>query len=77
MPDWMAYICSCLNANDEAFRYLEAAYAEHSAWLVYLKQFFWLDNLRSDPRFGSLLRRMNFPDHVERATRGSGSVVSS
>jgi len=77
MPDWMAYIFSCLNANDEAFRYLEAAYAEHSAWLVYLKQFFWLDNLRSDPRFGSLLRRMNFPDHVERATRGSGSVVSS
>jgi hypothetical protein len=29
--------------------------------MVYTKLFPWLDNLRSDPRFQHLLRRMNFP----------------
>ena len=61
MPDWMAYIYSCLNEKDEAFRWLEKAYQERSAWLVYMNMAPWLDNLRSDSRFDDLLRRMNFP----------------
>jgi TolB-like protein/Flp pilus assembly protein TadD len=64
MPDWIAYIYACLNEKDEAFYWLEKAYEGRSPWLAYAAGFLWLDNLRSDPRFDALLRRMNFPHGV-------------
>ena len=57
----MGMIYAGLNENDEAFRYLEDAYRERAAWMVFLKVDPRLDNLRSDPRFQNLLRRMSFP----------------
>jgi len=54
-------ICAALNKNDEALRYLEDAYRDRAAWMIFLKVDPRLDNLRSDPRFQDLLRRMNFP----------------
>lgn len=64
MPDWIAYVYACLNEKDEAFHWLNKAYDRRSPWLAYAAGFFWLDNLRSDPRYDALLRRMNFPDGI-------------
>jgi TolB-like protein/Flp pilus assembly protein TadD len=60
-PYVMGMICAALNKNDEALRYLEDAYRDRAAWMIFLKVDPRLDNLRSDPRFQDLLRRMNFP----------------
>lgn len=60
-PYWPAVIYASLNETNEAFRCLEAAYQERSAWMVYTKHWAWIDTLRDDPRFDDLLRRMNFP----------------
>jgi TolB-like protein/DNA-binding winged helix-turn-helix (wHTH) protein/Tfp pilus assembly protein PilF len=53
--DWYVW----LDEKDQAFAWLEKAYAEHDGWLVYLKVEPRYDRLRSDPRFTDLLRRMN------------------
>ncbi len=47
---------------DEAFRWLEKAYEEHSPNLVFLKIAPFWQGLQADPRSQSLLRRMNFPE---------------
>jgi hypothetical protein len=44
--------------RDEAFQWLEKAYHERSAWLVCARVDPKYDNLRSDPRFADLLRRL-------------------
>jgi tetratricopeptide (TPR) repeat protein len=61
MPYYVARICAALNDKEEAFRLLDTAYREHAPWMVTLKTDPSFDNLRSDPRFQDLLRRMNFP----------------
>ena len=58
---WPAVICGSLGDRDEAFRLLETSYREHAPWIPYLKVVPFVDDLRSDPRFDSLLRLMNFP----------------
>ena len=55
-------IHAALGEKDEAFAWLEKAYDEHSFFLVFLPADPWFDPLRDDPRFQSLLRRMNFPE---------------
>jgi hypothetical protein len=40
---------------------LERAFEEHDQWMVDIKSYPAWDALRSDPRFQSLVRRMNFP----------------
>jgi len=48
-----------LRQNDEAFALLERAVDAHDAWLVYsLTDFATLDDLRPDPRFAALRRRV-------------------
>jgi TolB-like protein/Flp pilus assembly protein TadD len=61
MPYWIATIYGGLGNKEEAFRWLERAYHDRSAWIAFLKVQPWFDNLRSDPRFQDLVRRMNFP----------------
>jgi len=46
---------------DQAFALAERAYKERSPDLIWLKVDPMLDPLRSDPRYQTLLRRMNFP----------------
>jgi tetratricopeptide (TPR) repeat protein len=61
-PYMLARIYIALDKNDDAFHWLETAYRTRAAAMVYLKVDAQLDKLRSDPRFGDLMRRMNFPD---------------
>jgi serine/threonine-protein kinase len=57
-----AYDMACLYANlgdrDKAFEWLERAYRERSAGIAALKVDLPFDNLRDDPRFAELLRRV-------------------
>ena len=59
VPSYLiALVHAGLNDKDGAFEWMEKAYAERSMYLVYLAVEPALDPLRSDPRFGQLLRRM-------------------
>jgi len=50
-----------LGEKDEAMAWLERAYEDHDQWMVYIKCYPGWDDLRSEPRFQALVRRMNFP----------------
>ena len=61
-PYGMALIFAGLNDREQAIHWLQKAYEDRSHWLVWLNldpRFD--DNVRSDPRFADLLRRMHFP----------------
>jgi len=61
-PYMIATVYASSGDKDKAFEFLEKAYQERSSDLPYfLKADLRIDNLRSDPRFQDLLRRMNFP----------------
>jgi TolB-like protein/DNA-binding winged helix-turn-helix (wHTH) protein len=51
-----------LGDKEEAYRWLEKAFDERSAWMVYLNMDPRLDNLRSESRFTGLVRRVGLPD---------------
>jgi tetratricopeptide (TPR) repeat protein len=55
----IAYIHFGLGDRDKAFKYLERAYEEKENGMESLKVDPSLDNLRSDPRYKSLIKRMN------------------
>jgi eukaryotic-like serine/threonine-protein kinase len=61
-PTWVAVIHIGLGEKDQAFEWLQKAYQDRSAWLVYLRVDPYFDPVRSDPRFIDLVRRINFPD---------------
>jgi DNA-binding winged helix-turn-helix (wHTH) protein/TolB-like protein len=61
VPIGIAWIYIGLGANDEAFLWLEKAFAEKSDLMREIKTNPIYDPLRSDPRFTDLLRRMNVP----------------
>jgi tetratricopeptide (TPR) repeat protein len=50
-----------LGEKDFAFDWLEKAYTQHANALVHLREDVSFDNLRADPRFGDLLRRIGLP----------------
>jgi eukaryotic-like serine/threonine-protein kinase len=58
-PMEKAIIYIGLNDKEKAFRYLEEAYKEHFVTVAYLKVEPIFDDLRSDPRFNDLIRRIN------------------
>jgi hypothetical protein len=49
---------SIIGEKDQAFAWLEKAYAEKSVFIQYIKAFPDYDSLRSDPRYTDLLKRM-------------------
>jgi serine/threonine protein kinase/tetratricopeptide (TPR) repeat protein len=68
LPGSLASLYATLGETDEALKWLEKAYLEHSFEMVWLRQpYFWPD-LRSDPRFDDLVDRMNFPEAPVSAT---------
>ena len=58
--DWffLGGVYAAIGDKDRAFACLDTAYAKHDFFLVFLKVHPWMDPLRSDPRFGSLLKKM-------------------
>jgi eukaryotic-like serine/threonine-protein kinase len=60
-PHFFAGIYVGLGEHDRALEYLEKSYAEHCHWLIYLHIDPSLDDLRNDPRFHDLLRRVGLP----------------
>ena len=51
-----------LDDKDRVFEWLQKAYTEHSAFMVYMKSDPRLKPLRTDPRFQDLLHRMGYPN---------------
>jgi tetratricopeptide (TPR) repeat protein len=66
IPTVSAYNIACVHAyrgeKDLAFGSLEAAYQQHLPDLIVLKIDPLLANLRSDPRYHALVRKMNLPE---------------
>lgn len=60
-PSHFALIYSGLGENDKAFEWLDKAFEVRDPWLIMLKGHPVWNSIRSDPRFTSLLQRMNFP----------------
>jgi TolB-like protein/DNA-binding winged helix-turn-helix (wHTH) protein/Tfp pilus assembly protein PilF len=58
-PYRLAALSSRLGKTDQAMTWLERAYQSHHPLLEEIKQSGEFDNLRSDPRFADMLRRMN------------------
>jgi len=58
-PINLALIYAALGDKDSALEWLEKAYQDRSTGMVWIKVNPQLDNLRSEPRFAELLRRMN------------------
>jgi tetratricopeptide (TPR) repeat protein len=61
-PLWMAFMYSAVNDRENAFRWLEKAYADHSWCILYLKNDPIWNPIRSDPRFAALIRRAGLPE---------------
>jgi TolB-like protein/DNA-binding winged helix-turn-helix (wHTH) protein len=51
-----------LGDREEAYRWLQKAYDERSAWMVYLNMDPRLDTLRSEARFKTLVRNVGLPE---------------
>src|SRR5580700_8340596 len=57
----IATVYALRNQRDEAFKWLDRAYAQHDGGLIYLKIDPLLKNLRSDPRYAALLNKIHLP----------------
>jgi tetratricopeptide (TPR) repeat protein len=60
-PHFFAGIYIGLGENTLALDCLEQSYEEHSHWLIYLHIDPTMDDLRSEPRFQDLLKRVGLP----------------
>jgi TolB-like protein/DNA-binding winged helix-turn-helix (wHTH) protein/Tfp pilus assembly protein PilF len=60
-PYYFAVVYAGLGRPEEAINWLEKAFADRSNGLVFLKVEPELDGLRSNPRFGALQQKLNFP----------------
>jgi TolB-like protein/DNA-binding winged helix-turn-helix (wHTH) protein/Flp pilus assembly protein TadD len=56
----VAALAARLGEKDDAFQYLERAFAERSFWIPFLNVDPLFDSLRADPRFRDLLGRIGF-----------------
>lgn len=60
-PGTIALIYGELGDNNQAFAWLDKAYAEKSDLASYAKTAWELDKMHSDPRYAALLRKMGLP----------------
>src|ERR1700690_704721 len=60
-PHFFVGIHIGLGDNERAIEYLEKSYEEHSHWLIYLHMDPRMDDLRNEPRFQELLKRVGLP----------------
>jgi len=59
-PMSMVIVYTALGEKDEAFKWFDRVAAEHAVGMIELRVNPGLDSLRSDPRFGDLLRKVGF-----------------
>jgi len=57
-PYNLAIIYAALRQKEKAFEYLEKSFEERSIWLIFLKTFAAFSELREEPAFVNLLRRL-------------------
>jgi hypothetical protein len=55
----IAVVYAGLGETDRAFEWLDKSYLERSAWLAHVKWDERFADLRNDPRFASLVRRIH------------------
>jgi len=53
-------VYASLGEKDKAFEWLNKAYEEHSGQMIQIKVDPWIKNLRSDPRYKELLKKVGF-----------------
>jgi serine/threonine protein kinase len=58
---WIAAVHARLGEKDRAFEWLEKAFQERPPFLLYLKIHPLFEDLRGDPRFGALVKRVGIP----------------
>ena len=58
-PYMMALLHFALGDKDSGFEWLEKGFQEHDGWLTGIKVDYLLENVRDDPRFRALLKKMN------------------
>ena len=61
-PFEIASLYAQLGDKEEAFRWLEIAFQERDFYMETLRTDSELDAIRSDPRFGELVRRVGLPE---------------
>ena len=59
----IAVICAGLGDRERVFAYLDTALRERSHWLVWLERDPRWNDVRSDPRFDALVRKVGLPRH--------------
>lgn len=59
-PSELARLCASVGQKDEAFEWLNKAYEDRTDALIWIKVDPRYDNLRSDPRFLDLIKRVGF-----------------
>jgi tetratricopeptide (TPR) repeat protein len=59
--DAVATVYALRNERDEAFKWLDRAYAQHDGGLIFLKIDPMLKNLRGDPRYATFLKKLHLP----------------
>jgi TolB-like protein/DNA-binding winged helix-turn-helix (wHTH) protein len=57
----IATVYAFRNQRNEAFQWLDRAYAQHDGGLIFIKIDPLLKNLHSDPRFAAFLKKLNLP----------------
>jgi hypothetical protein len=60
-PYFVAFLYARLGDKDQAFEWLEKGYEDRGPFLSALRVDPAFDNLRSDPRYADLLRRVGLP----------------
>jgi tetratricopeptide (TPR) repeat protein len=65
----IAWLFIAAGQRDHAFEWLEKAYQQRSADLLWLGVWPTWESLRSDPRYGDLLRRMGLPHLPQKPER--------
>lgn len=58
----LALLYAQLDEKDEAFRWLDLAVNSRVDFVIYAKVHPWFDSLRSDPRYGEILHKLNLAD---------------
>jgi hypothetical protein len=57
----LAELSAALGRRNEAIHFLEEAFDQHTARLVWLKQDAYFDSLHSDSRYRAIVKRIGLP----------------